>query len=108
MATKPILLIVDDNPDVLGAISDDLRARYGDNHEIRAARAGSDALNLLQEAQGRGEPVALVVADQRMPRKAGQDVLVEAHLLAPSAKRVLLTLPEDADAGLQAINAGQA
>src|SRR5439155_20806088 len=50
----------------------------------------------------------LVLADQRMPRQIGQDVLVETRHLAPTAKRVLLTLPEDADAGLQAINAGQA
>jgi thioredoxin reductase (NADPH) len=108
MANKPILLVVDDNPDVLGAIAGDLRTRYGDQHEVRSARSGSDALDLLRDAQGRSDPVALVLADQRMPRQAGQDVLAEAHRLAPSAKRVLLTLHEDADAGLQAINAGQA
>lgn len=108
MASKPILLVVDDNPDVLEAIADDLRTRYGDQHEVRSARSGLDALGLLREAKGRGDAVGLLLADQRMPRQSGRDVLAEAHRLAPSAKRILLTLPEDADAGLQAINAGQA
>ncbi len=108
MASKPILLVVDDNPDVLGAIAVDLRGRYGDQHEVRVARSGANALDLLRDAQERSDPVALVLADQRMPRQAGSDVLAEAHRLAPNAKRVLLTLHEDADAGLQAINAGQA
>jgi thioredoxin reductase (NADPH) len=108
MTDKPILLVVDDNPDVLGAIQGDLLARYGDQHGVRAARSGSAALDFLRDAQGKGDRVALVLADQRMPRQAGQDVLAETHRLAPAAKRVLLTLPEDEDAGLQAINAGQA
>ena len=107
MASNPILLIVDDNPDVRAAIERDLRTRYGDQHEIRSTPSGRDALGLLRDAQGRGDPVALVLADQRMPRQTGQDVLVEAHRLAPSAKRVLLTLHEDSEAGLEAINAGQ-
>ena len=108
VASKPILLVVDDNPDVLGAIASDLRARYGEQHEVSVARSGADALDLLQNAQEQSDPVALVLADQRMPRQTGSDVLAEAHRFAPSAKRVLLTLQEDADAGLQAINAGQA
>src|SRR5438309_6660262 len=108
MARKPILLVVDDNPDVLKAIEADLRARYGDQHEVRGARSGSDALGLLRDARDQGDPVALVVADQRMPRQGGPEVLAEVRRLAPDAKRVLLTLREDADAGLQAINTGQA
>jgi thioredoxin reductase (NADPH) len=108
MASKPILLVVDDNPDVLGAIAVDLRARYGDQHEVRVARSGAEALDLLRDAQERSDRVALVLADQRMPRQAGSAVLAAVHRLAPNAKRVLLTLHEDADAGLQAITAGLA
>ena len=96
MASNPILLIVNDNPDIRAAIERDLRTRYGDQHEIRSAPSGHDALGLLRDAQGRGDPVALVLADQRMPRQTGQDVLVEAHRLAPAAGR----LPADAARGL--------
>jgi thioredoxin reductase (NADPH) len=108
MASKPILLIVDDNPDVRAVIADDLRTRYGDQHEVQSARSGAGALDLLREAQTAGERVALVLADQRMPRQSGQEVLAAVQQLAPNAKRVLLTLAEDADDGLQAINTGQA
>jgi thioredoxin reductase (NADPH) len=105
---KPILLIVDDNPDVREVVERDLRDRYGDQHEVRGARSGAEALELLRTARQAGDPVALVLADQRMPRQDGREVLAEARPLAPTARRVLLTLPEDAEAGLEAINAGQA
>ena len=108
MAAKPVILVIDDNPDVLAAITGDLRARYGDLHEVRVARSGAAGLELLRDAAQREEPVALVLADQRMPRLVGQEVLVEAHRLVPRARRVLLTLPEDVDACLAAITAGQA
>jgi thioredoxin reductase (NADPH) len=103
-----MLLIVDDNPDVREVVERDLRGRYGDGHEVRGARSGADALDLLRSAQHAGDPIALVLADQRMPRQDGRAVLAAARALAPTAKRVLLTLHEDAEAGLQAINAGQA
>src|SRR5579859_8105113 len=72
MADKPVLLVVDDNPDVLATIAEDLRARYGEQHDVRSARSGSDALALLRAAQEQGSSVALVLSDQRMPRQLGQ------------------------------------
>ena len=108
MASKPILLVVDDNPDVREAVERDLRTRYGDQHDVRVAPSGAAALDQLRTAREVGDQVVLVLADQRMPRLDGRQVLVEARELAPSAKRVLLTLSEDAEVGLQAIDAGQA
>ncbi|HLZ08978.1 MAG TPA: fused response regulator/thioredoxin-disulfide reductase, partial [Chloroflexota bacterium] len=72
MAGRPSLLIVHDNPDVRGVIAEDLRVRYGDQHDVRSTRSGADALELLRDAQSRGDSVALVLADQRMPRQSGQ------------------------------------
>jgi thioredoxin reductase (NADPH) len=108
VAAKPVFLVVDDNPGVLNAIEGDLRPRVGERHQLVAARSGAAALDLLRAAQQRGDAVALVLADQRMPRITGRELLGEVRDLAPTAKRVLLVLPEDAETGLQAINAGQA
>ena len=64
MASKPILVIVDDNPEVREVVERDLRVRYGDQHDVRGARSGPEAVGLLREARGRGDPVAVVLADQ--------------------------------------------
>src|SRR6187401_690180 len=58
----------------------------------------------LRELVTRGEQVALLVADQRMPEMAGTEYLVEARKLVPDAKRVLLTAYADTEAAIQAIN----
>ncbi|HUX85535.1 MAG TPA: FAD-dependent oxidoreductase [Chloroflexota bacterium] len=108
MAAKPILLAIDDNPDVLAVIEADLTSHYGERFQVLAARSGDAALDRLRQAQQQGELVALVLADGRMPRRTGLDVLGEANRLAPTAKRVLLVLPEDSETGVQAINGAQA
>ena len=108
MAGKPVLLVVDDNPDVLGVIADDLRTRVGEQYQVLFARSGAAALVHVRAALQQGDSLALVLADQRMPRMTGQEVLEEVKPLAPRAKRVLLVLSEDTEVGLQAMNAGQA
>src|SRR5262249_26677174 len=108
VAAKPGFLVVDDHPGVMTAIEGDLRPRVEERHQLVAARSGAAALELLRAAQQRGDAVALVLADHRMPRISGRELLGEVRRLAPTAKRVLLVLPEDAETGLQAINAGQA
>src|SRR5260370_9352308 len=103
----PLLLAVDDNPDVLRTIEDDLRHRYGTRYQIQGVRSGAAARELLGQI---GEPaeVALVLADQRLGRITGREVLAAARTLAPAARRVLLVLPEDTALALEAITAGQA
>ncbi len=101
---RPAILAVDDEPAVLAAVSRDLRRRFGERYRIIRAGAGAEALELLGELRTRGDAVAMLVADQRMPGMDGTDYLVKARAVYPDAKRVLLTAYADTDAAIQAIN----
>jgi thioredoxin reductase (NADPH) len=105
--TKPALLTVDDDADVLGAITRDLRSHYGRDFRILRADSGPTALNLLRELKERQEPVALVLSDQRMPEMDGVTLLSEAMSLHGKSKRVLLTAYADTEAAIGAINRSQ-
>jgi thioredoxin reductase (NADPH) len=102
--SKPALLTVDDDPEVLRAIERDLRQRYADRYRILRAESGKVALEALDQLQKRNEPVALLLVDQRMPQMTGVAFLTEATKLYPDAKRALLTAYADTDAAIRAIN----
>ena len=102
--TKPVLLTVDDNADVLAAVARDLRGHYGRDYRILRADSGATALELLGELKARGEPVALLLSDQRMPKMDGVAFLSEAMKLYPKSKRALLTAYADTEAAIGAIN----
>jgi len=104
MAAKPAIVAVDDDAPVLRAVERDLRARYQGDYRILAAGSGPDALDLVRELTRRGDPVALFVVDQRMPVMTGVELLAEALVLQPDAKRVLLTAYADTDVAIRAIN----
>jgi thioredoxin reductase (NADPH) len=101
---RPAIVVVDDEPVVLAAVARDLRRGFGERYRIVRAGSGEEALGALRELVRRGEQVALLVADQRMPGLSGTDYLVRARELVPGAKRVLLTAYADTDAAIQAIN----
>lgn len=101
---RAAIVCVDDEPAVLAAVARDLRRQFGERYRIVRATSGPEALGALKELVARGEQVALLVADQRMPGMAGTEYLVEARKLVPDAKRVLLTAYADTEAAIQAIN----
>src|SRR5829696_10028859 len=101
---KPILLTVDDDPEVLRAVERDLRRRYGSEFRVMRAESGQAALDALHQLKARGDAVAMLVADQRMPQMTGVEFLEKARVLYPDAKRVLLTAYADTDAAIRAIN----
>ena len=108
MATPPaaraLILAVDDDPAVGRAIERDLRHRYGSRHRVLLADSGEAGLGIVEQIIRRGEPVALLVADQRMPGMSGVEFLARALRMAPDAKRVLLTAYADTEAAIRAIN----
>ncbi|MDX6687131.1 MAG: thioredoxin reductase, partial [Baekduia sp.] len=101
---RPAIVAVDDEPAVLAAVARDLRHGFGERYRILRAGSGAEGLELLAELRRRGEPVALLVADQRMPGLSGTEYLLQARQLAPGAKRVLLTAYADTEAAISAIN----
>ena len=101
---KPILLTVDDDPDVLRAIERDLRTQYGAGYRVLSSDSPVQALDLLKELKVRNDGVALLLADQRMPRLDGVGFLQQAKEIFPDAKRALLTAYADTNAAISAIN----
>ncbi|MBD0322521.1 MAG: FAD-dependent oxidoreductase [Aldersonia sp.] len=102
--TKPVILSVDDDPGVSRAVVRDLRRRYGADYRTMRAESGAAALDLLRETKLRGQQVAVIVADYRMPGMNGIEFLEQAMDLHPFARRVLLTAYADTDAAINAIN----
>ena len=102
--SKPAILTVDDDPGVSRAVARDLRRRYGKDHRIVRAESGMQALEALNEMKLRGDPVAVLLADHRMPQMDGIQFLEKAMDIYPTAKRVLLTAYADTDAAITAIN----
>src|SRR5919199_568783 len=101
---RPAIVAVDDEPAVLAAVARDLRRGFGARYRILRATSGPEALDLLRQLRARGDQVAMLIADQRMPGMPGTDYLVEARTIVPDAKRVLLTAYADTEAAIAAIN----
>jgi thioredoxin reductase (NADPH) len=101
---KPILLTVDDDPGVSRAVARDLRRQYGEDYRVVRTESGPQALDTLRELKLRGDPVAVLLADHRMPDMTGLEFLEEAMDLFPHARRALLTAYADTDAAIEAIN----
>src|SRR4030081_1460235 len=101
---RAAIVTVDDDPGVSRAVARDLRRRYGDQHRIIRAESGPQALDTLREMTLRGELVAVLVADYRMPQMTGIEFLEQAMDLYPAARRVLLTAYADTGAAIDAIN----
>ena len=98
------MLTVDDDPEVLRAIERDLRSRYAEHYRVMRANSGNAALGTLRELKARNNPVALLLADQRMPQMDGVGFLSQAMDIHPQAKRALLTAYADTNAAIDAIN----
>ncbi len=101
---QPILLTVDDDPEVSRSLARDLRQHYGQDYRIRRAESGPAAVDALKELKLRDDKVALLLADHRMPQMTGVEFLERARDLYPKARRVLLTAYADTDAAIAAIN----
>ena len=101
---RPAIVAVDDEPAVLAAVARDLRRGFGEHYRIVRATSGAEALELLTELRTRGDQVALLIADQRMPGMPGTEYLTKAREIVPDAKRVLLTAYADTEAAISAIN----
>jgi thioredoxin reductase (NADPH) len=101
---RPAVLVVDDEPAVARAVERDLRERYGKQYRILRADSGPQGLEVLEQIAQRRDPLALVLADQRMPTISGLDILGRAGQVSPETRRILLTAYADTEAAIRAIN----
>jgi thioredoxin reductase (NADPH) len=101
---KPVILAVDDDAEVLGAVERDLRQHYRIDYRILKAGSGGEALEAARQLKQRGTAVALFLVDERMPGMTGTQFLSEAIKLYPDSRRVLLTAYADTQAAISGIN----
>jgi thioredoxin reductase (NADPH) len=101
---RPVIVTVDDDPSVSRAVARDLRRRYGERNRIVRAESGEQALDALRQMKLRGDQVAVILADYRMPGLTGIEFLERAMDVYPFARRVLLTAYADTSAAIDAIN----
>src|SRR6266498_3455075 len=101
---RTAIVTVDDDPGVSRAVARDLRRRYGEKHRIVRAESGGAALDALSQLKLRGDLVAVILADYRMPQMNGIEFLEHAMDVYPGARRVLLTAYADTGAAIDAIN----
>ncbi len=104
MSDRPTILVVDDDAEVLRAVERDLRRKYGSRYRVIPCASGREALAMADRVSLRGEQVALVVSDQRMPGMSGTDLLAEMSVRVAGVRRVLLTAYADTEAAIDAIN----
>jgi thioredoxin reductase (NADPH) len=101
---RTAIITVDDDPGVSRAVARDLRRRYGERYRVVRAESGEAALDALNELKLRGDLVAVILADYRMPQMNGIEFLEQAIDVYPGARRVLLTAYADTGAAIDAIN----
>jgi thioredoxin reductase (NADPH) len=101
---KPVILVVDDDPQVLAAVRRDLRGHYREHYTTIGAVSGPEALETARSLKSRGDSLAIVISDQRMPDMLGHELLSAVRDIYPLARRVLLTAYSDIDAAIKAIN----
>src|SRR6201996_6321973 len=101
---KPIIFSIDDDQQVLRAISRDLKSQYNSDYKIINTSSANEALEALTDLKNSGDTIALFLVDQRMPEMEGVDFLQKAIKIYPDAKRVLLTAYSDTTAAIKAIN----
>src|SRR5437588_11536049 len=100
---KPAIIIVDDFPQELHKLKNDLEQKYSDYFRIIEAGTGQQALDQLKQMSLNNEPVALLLIDEQMPEMTGSEILKEVRDLYSQAKRILLITYADTHAAIQAI-----
>src|ERR1700761_1450480 len=101
---RPIIFLIDDDPQVLRAITRDIKTKFGKEYKILSTTSANEALETFTDLKNSSDVIAMFISDQRMPELEGVQLLEKAIKVFPTAKRVLLTAYSDTDAAIKAIN----
>ncbi|TAG93823.1 MAG: response regulator [Oscillatoriales cyanobacterium] len=100
---KPVIVCIDDEPDVLNSLKIELKKAIGDRCIIETAEGGEDALELLADLQADEYEIALVLSDYIMPDIKGDELLKRIHERSPDTLTIMLTGQADLEALSNAI-----
>jgi len=90
MPERPVIMVVDDEPDGLAAMLDALTRRFGGDYRVVPQLSARAALGAVAKIKEEKEEIALIIADQRMPEMTGREFLGQVRSVMPTAKRALL------------------
>ncbi len=96
---KPLLLIVEDNPEMRGF----LQESFSSDYSVITAEDGMDGLDKLKNSE-----VSLIISDLMMPRMDGLEFCsaLKANILTSHIPVVLLTAKTDLSAKIEGMNCG--
>lgn len=94
----PTVLCVDDEEPILRSLERVLRR---EPYRFLGANSAEEALSIL-----RGEPVDIVVSDQRMPGQTGAQLLEQVRAQYPDVVRIMLSGYAEPDVILESVNSG--
>ncbi|XZN93037.1 MAG: response regulator [Microcoleus sp.] len=100
---KPVIVCIDDEPDVLNSLKIELKKAIGHQCIIETAEGGEDALELLADLQADEYEIALVLSDYIMPDIKGDELLKRIHERSPDTLTIMLTGQADLEALSNAI-----
>ncbi|MCB1309021.1 MAG: response regulator [Leptospiraceae bacterium] len=103
---KGYFVCVDDEVSVLETLREQLREHFGETHEVEVASSAEEALNLIDEIQGTGGLIEVIITDQVMPGMKGDRFLEEIHRRHPDTIKILLTGQAGLDSAIHAVNYG--
>jgi thioredoxin reductase (NADPH) len=89
-SAQPVILVVDDEPNDLARIKDQLESRYGRYYDVRCLGNPTDGERALNKLRSSGRTIALILAAQGMQKMTGVDLLADAKAWDPEIKRGLL------------------
>ncbi|NJK65453.1 MAG: response regulator [Microcoleus sp. CSU_2_2] len=100
---KPVILCVDDEPDILNTLKMQLKQEFKDTYFYELAESGDEALELMEDFPEE-DRVIVVVSDWLMPGIKGDELLIRIHQKHPKVVKVMLTGQADLDAVQRAVN----
>jgi two-component system, chemotaxis family, chemotaxis protein CheY len=103
---KGYIICVDDELSVLETLKQQLKVHFGETNEVEIATSAEAAIELIEELQGAGEVIELIITDQVMPGMKGDEFLEAIHKQIPDAMKILLTGQAGLDSAIYAINHG--
>lgn len=99
---KPVILCVDDEPDILNTLKMQLKNEFKNDYFYELAESGDEALDILKDFQEEVQ-VIVVISDWLMPGIKGDELLIKVHQKYPKIIKVMLTGQADAAAVQRAV-----
>lgn len=88
---KNAILFVDDESIILLSMKSQVKQHFGERYKYLTAENANEAWELLQELEGEGKSVSIIISDWSMPGMNGDEFLRKVHKTYPQIEKVIIT-----------------